>query len=564
MRSAWIEVRKFTGQAKQKFVHRSDWREIRRISFFTPFILPRFVQTGLAMKYVPLICTALCASVGLFGPYVCHAATPVNTIPGDRGIRISGTDQGFGISMSSIGDINGDGLIDLAIGAPAADRTGANDVGAVYVVFGRSNVSSNIDVSTLNGSDGFKVTGNSLAQNSGLGTSVAAIGDVNNDKRADFIIGTPSDRAFVIFGAASFAASLDVSALSGNNGLTLTAATANDRFGDAVAGGSDVNGDGIDDFVVGAPLTNSVGALGGRAYVFYGRATFPATLSATSATGSAGFVINPVAGGDLLGFSVAMGRDINNDGRDDLAVASISADLGANGTGSAYVIFGRPTSAAFPASLSVSSLDGSSSSGFALRGAAANDGFGVPVVFAGDVNGDDVGDLVAGAASNGSNGAGSGQTCVLFGRGAGFDAVINANDLDGADGYCLNGEAANDASGEVLAAGIDINNDGINDLIISAGDRYIGANANAGRIYVVLGTNAPRNARYGLNQVGSTDLPGEVFDGVAPNQRITTTASIGKFTDTSNGVFAIGDPINGSVYVVTRASDRIFRSGFEN
>lgn len=507
---------------------------------------------------------AFCVSISLCSLQLCNAGTPVNTIPGDRGIRISGTDQGFGSSMSSVGDINGDGLIDFAIGAPGADRTGANDVGAVYVVFGRSAVNSDIDVATLNGSNGFKVTGNNLAQNSALGSSLAAIGDINNDKRSDFIIGTPSDRAYIIFGAATFTASLDVAALSGNNGLTLTAATANDRFGDAVAGGSDINGDGIDDFVVGAPLVNSAGALGGRAYVFYGRNIFPATLSATSATGTGGFAINPVAGGDFLGTSVAMGRDINNDGRDDLSVASFASDLGANDSGSAYVIFGRQSGSPFPASLSVSSLDGSPNSGFTLHGAGASDGLGVPVAFAGDLNGDDVGDLVAGAAANDSGGSASGQSCVLFGRGAGFDAVINANSLDGSDGYCLNGEATGDLSGKVLAAGIDVNNDGINDLLIGAEDRDIGSNANAGRVYVVLGTNAARNARYSLNQLGTSVLPGESFDGVAANQRIAISAAIGKFTDSSNGAYAIADPVNGGVYVITKASERLFRSGFEN
>ena len=511
-----------------------------------------------------LRCTTLMAFLGLSSLQTCIAATAVNTIPGDRGIRISGTDQGFGSSVAGIGDVNGDGLIDMAIGAPGADRTGANDVGAVYVIFGRSSVSSDIDVGTLNGSNGFKITGNSLPQSSALGSSLAAIGDVNNDTRADFIIGTPSDRAYVIFGAASFAASLDVAALSGNNGLTLSAATANDRFGDSVAGGSDINGDGIDDFIVGAPLTNSVGALGGRAYVFYGRNVFPATLSATTATGTGGFTINPVAAGDLMGFSVAMGRDINNDGRDDLIASSISADLGTNGSGSAYVIFGRDAATPFPASLAVGGLDGSPTSGFVLHGSAANDGLGVPVAFAGDLNGDKVGDLIAGAASNGSAGAGSGQSCVLFGRGAGFSAVINANALDGTDGYCLNGEAAGDASGEVLAAGFDANNDGLNDLLIGAGDRDVGNLANAGRIYVVLGTSALRSARYGLGQVGSVAVPGEIFDGVAANQRIAISAAIGKFTDSNNGVFAIADPVNSGVYLLTRAPDRLFRSGFEN
>jgi hypothetical protein len=493
-----------------------------------------------------------------------NAATVINTIPGARGTRLFSGEQLTGVVIAGIGDINGDGLSDVAVSATGADRPGAVDVGAVFILFGTATVPASIDLSLLNGTTGFKLTGNALVAGSGLGGSVASAGDVNNDGKRDFIVGSPKDRAYVVFGATTFPATLDVGALNGSNGFVLTAELANDRFGESVAGGSDLNGDGIDDFVVGAPLTNSVGGLGGRAYVFYGRASFPATLAASTASGSTGFTINPIAGGDLLGFTVAMGGDVNNDSREDLIVSSLGADVGGSGTGSSYIVFGRAAITPFTSPLSVGSLDGSATSGFALRGAAVNDGLGVPAQFAGDVNGDGVGDLVAGAASNGSNGAGSGQTCILFGRGAGFNAVINAGALNGSDGYCLNGEAANDASGEVLSAGVDVNNDNLNDIVIGAGDHDLPGLANTGRVYVVYGTTEVRNATYPLASVGSATLPGEIFDGVTANQRVATSGAIGKFNNASPGTFAIGDTVNQSVYLVTSSvSDSLFKNGFE-
>jgi hypothetical protein len=508
---------------------------------------------------------ACAAFLGLGLTAVAHAATVINTIPGARGARLFSPDQGTGGSIAGIGDINGDGLSDLAISAPGADRPGATDVGAVYVLFGVSSVPATLDLSTLNGSSGFKVTGNSLTAGAAIGTSIAGIGDVNNDGRRDFIVGSPGkDRAYVIFGAATFAATLDVSALNGSNGFTLSGELTNDRFGDGLSGGSDINGDGIDDFAVGAPLVNSVGGLGGRAYVFFGRNTFPASVAANSATGTGGFTINPTAGGDLMGFTVAMGGDINNDGREDLIVSSLSSDIGGDGTGAAYVIFGRAANTPFSSPLSVSSLDGSATSGFAFRGAGTNDGLGVPAFFTGDVNGDGVGDLIAGAASNGTNGAGSGQSCILFGRGAGFSAIVNAGALDGTDGFCLNGEAMNDASGEVLAAGVDVNGDNLNDVIIGAGDHDLPGLLNVGRVYVIYGTAMARNASYNLSTTGTAGLPGEIFDGFAANQRVSICGAVGKFNNASLGTFAIGDAVNQSVYLITSStSDVLFKNGFE-
>jgi hypothetical protein len=494
-----------------------------------------------------------------------HAATVINTIPGARGTRLFSNDQGFGLNVSGIGDINGDGLSDVAISAPGVDRPGAVDVGAVYVLFGTTSVPATIDLSALNGSTGFKVTGNSLPANAAIGTTISGAGDINNDGKRDLLVGSPGrDRVYVVFGASTFASTLDVSALNGTNGFALTAELTSDRFGDSVAGGSDINGDGMDDFVVGATFVNSVGLFGGRAYVFFGRNTFPATVAANTATGAGGFTINPTAASDFFGIAAAMGGDVNNDGREDLIVSSLNSDLGASGTGSAYVIFGRPPGTPFVSPMSVNTLDGTALSGFAFRGAAANDGLGVPASFAGDVNGDGVGDLVAGAASNGTNGAGSGQTCILFGRGAGFSAVIDAGALNGTDGYCLNGEAANDSSGEVLGAGVDVNGDNLNDVIIGAGAHDLPGLSNVGRVYVVYGTASTRNASYNLSTTGSVGLPGEIFDGFAVNQNIAISSAIGKFNDTSRGVFAISDSVNQSVYLVTSStSDVLFKDGFE-
>ena len=181
---------------------------------------------------------------------------------GTTGFKLSGAAayDASGVSVASAGDVNGDGFADLIIGAFGADPHGTNS-GASYVVFGKaSGFAASIDLSSLNGSNGFKLSGE--ANDDYSGGSVASAGDVNGDGFADLIIGAAGSDAgsaldgasYVVFGKASgFAANVDLSTLNGTDGFKLSGSEVFAQTGFSVAAAGDVNHDGFDDVIVGAP-----------------------------------------------------------------------------------------------------------------------------------------------------------------------------------------------------------------------------------------------------------------------------------------------------------------------
>ena len=416
----------------------------------------------------------------------------LSTLNGSNGFEINGeaASDVSGSAVSAAGDVNGDGFGDILIGAYARDVNGGN-AGATYVVFGRGRgFDANLNLSTLNGSDGFEINGEAGGDISGR--AVSAAGDVNGDGYADILIGAYgrnvngvyAGASYVVFGRGSgFDANLDLSTLNGSTGFEINGEAANDESGRQVSAEGDVNGDGFADILIGAHGRDVNDGNAGATYVVFGRGNgFDANLDLSTLNGSNGFEINGEAANDRSGFAVSAAGDVNGDGFADILIGAYGRDVNEAEAGATYVVFGHGNG--LDANLDLSTLNGSN--GFEINGEAANDQSGFAVSAAGDVNGDGFADILIGAYRRDVNGASAGATYVVFGRGSGFDANLNLSTLNGSNGFEINGEVAGDLSGRAVSASGDVNGDGFADILIGAYSRDVNGN-NAGTTYVLFG-----------------------------------------------------------------------------
>ena len=320
-------------------------------------------------------------------------------------------DQDFagfgGVSLldggAGVGDVNGDGVDDFAVNAYAHDGNGVK-YGQVFLYFGDVNLNSDADL-LLSGDQ----------TDSYFGSSVAGLGDVNDDGVDDFIIGASGQdtcgasgnrgRAYVYFGGSDLNESLNYP----NPDLFLEDPDMQDdaRFGWALAGVGDINGDGENDFIVGAPGNDAGGSLKGKAYIYYGG-------SGLGNVPDLSLILPSVLNQDLFGWAVAGVGDINGDGENDFIIGAPGHDGGGSARGAVYVFYGGVNFDATPDLILYETEDGAQ--------------FGFTVEGVGDVNGDGFDDFIIGAPfhdADGAVGSNRGRAYLYYG-GANPDDIPDA------------------------------------------------------------------------------------------------------------------------------------------
>ncbi|WP_051350176.1 FG-GAP-like repeat-containing protein [Dyadobacter alkalitolerans] len=372
----------------------------------------------------------------------------------------SGQSESFlGMSVSSAGDVNGDGFSDIIVGAPFFDDSQTNE-GAAFIYNGSASGLNYISSATL-----------STNQNgSQTGYSVSSAGDVNGDGYSDVMVGAPyfdkgetnEGAAFLYYGSAT--------GISVNGFVTLEGNQAEANFGFSVANAGDVNGDGYGDVLVGAPMYDDAQTNTGRIFVFHGSAAGLSQQAAGTLT------FNQL--GCRFGHATASAGDVNGDGFSDIIVGAPGYDNVQNEEGAAFIFYG--------------SSSGISDNAIICESNKANSFMGGSVSGAGDLNGDGYSDFIAGAHFYNDGQVLEGAAFIYYGSQSGVDP--QTSDI-------LQVDEAQAALGVSVSNAGDVNGDGFSDVIVGA-DHYISSNLMQGAAFVFHGTAA------GIDPVYKTKLLG--------------------------------------------------------
>ncbi len=414
--------------------------------------------------------------------------------PPAQSIRFSAEEQDglAGGAVAGIGDFDGDGRRDVAVGEPKGDGGDRRDAGLVHVVFDAStatDLTESADVVTIRGAQAGDFAG----------FDVTAAGDVNGDGRGDLLVGAPlagprpenarvgGGEAYVVFGRAG-RTDIDLAAPD-FGGIRITGAESYAWFGRAVSTLPDSNGDGQAELVVGAPLRDAPDRPdAGSAYVIFGRAEAQTIDVGRFPDDQNGFRIDGPAGDAFAGRAVGSLGDVDGDGLPEVLVTAPQAPTASPGrNGAAYVVKAQAT----PGVIDLAALEGR---GFVVSRAETlpgdgertpGDWLGESISGLGDVNGDGLPDFVVGAhLANAPSRARAGVAYLIFGKAD--KTPIDAHNLGGA-GFRIQGVDRQDQTGFATSPAGDFNTDGIQDLAVGAPFADPIARESGGAVYVVYG-----------------------------------------------------------------------------
>ena len=420
--------------------------------------------------------------------------------------------SGYGVSVSSAGDVNADGYRDIIV----SELLGPGSLGKAFIYHGGQNMDNAADVTMIGATPADY-----------FGSSVSTAGDMNGDGFDDVIVGSiyfnsQAGAAYIYFGGANMNNTADV---------TFNGVAGTDFFGGYVAGAGDVNGDGYKDVIVGARQNDAGGSNSGCAYLFWGGATVNNVPDAVFS----GNIAN-----DQFGFSVASAGDVNRDGYSDLIIGTPYNDEAGSDAGKAWLYTNTRNYIATPiASFSgPGQFSGISKSAGDVNGDGFDDvivnslntqqvhlffggrlidntvdivfnaqngseSFGVSVSTAGDVNGDGYSDIIIGAETSSST---IGRAYIFFG-GISMD---NIPDL------ILYGQALNEYFGSSVSLAGDVNNDNYDDVIVgtkSAGKAYLFFGGNSMNNIADVVFTGPGGIEFAVTDAG--DINGDTYDDVA-------------------------------------------------
>ena len=413
--------------------------------------------------------------------------------------EVNGTNFGFIIEGEAAGDqlgrstlfadVNGDGYDDLIIHAGTRNPTG-NNRGMVYAIFGGKDLpTSTLDISNLNGTNGFVLMGE--FSDGSFGARMAS-GDINGDDLEDLIIADPSASPFgrpataavyVVFGQSSWSDTLRVTDFDGSDGFRIYG----DRYEDPeyVASG-DLNDDGYDDIIIGSDYSSDPDIYEGRVTVIYGKpSAFEEEISTLeSSSGSHGPVFIGTVAEDRFGHGLATG-DFNNDGKTDLFASAPFYHRNFSERGRIYVVLGNDTT--YSGNRSISTLTDETNGFYLSESSSGCCHYAGQELKSGDTNGDGYDDIIIGIQnynSGGSTARREGRVVVYRGN---LSTGHNSFGKTGSFPYAsINGITDGDRTGYSLAID-DINGDGNDDIIIGAYVAKLDGVTETGAVFVIYG-----------------------------------------------------------------------------